>query len=291
MGFELKEKNILIIGGDGTIGRSLFDTLNNNGANVWVTTRHPEKVSIRCVFLDLYEDIDIWEIPSVKFDIVFMCAAITSINNCINEPQITRKVNVVNTVKLATKLSNQGSFIIFLSTNAVFDGNVSYIKSNNLVNPQNEYGKQKAEAEDLLLSILKNKVAVVRLNKVITPDLSILINWINDLKDNKVIHPFYDMFMAPISLNYCVNVLCKVAETQISGIVQVSALNDISYAVAAKYIANLIEADEKLIEPISYKSIGIAFSSKHTTFDSNELVDLGFVPPESFDAFNEYFNL
>lgn len=199
-------------------------------------------------------------------------------DHCQVNPETTRQVNVLNTVALAKRLVNRGAFVIFLSTNTVFDGDTPFVKPTDPVNPQTEYGRQKAEAEEQL-QIFKDKISVVRFNKVITPDMLLFNGWVRDLKTRKQIHPFSDMVMAPLSLEFVVKVLLQVSKSQLPGITQASAAEDVTYTYAAKYISKKLGVEQKLIRPISYQEVGIPFSPSHTTLDSTRLSTFGLNPP------------
>jgi len=62
------------------------------------------------------------------------------------------------------RLQVQGSFVIFLSSNQVFDGTTPYRHSDEAVCPLNEYGRQKAAFENWLLGRSK-PAAILRLTK------------------------------------------------------------------------------------------------------------------------------
>ena len=190
----------LVIGGDSTIGRALVASFEAEGKSVWRTTRHPNRLGERKICLDLSKDVSHWQIP-VKFDTAFLCAAVTSMRRCRLEPEATRRINVDHTVAITRRLVDSGVFVVFLSTNAVFDGETPLAKASDPVNPQTEYGKQKAEAEKHLLRF-GTQVAIVRLGKVITPDMPLFQGWIRDLKERKTIHPFSDKWTGPAAAGH-----------------------------------------------------------------------------------------
>ncbi len=250
------------------------------GKPVLQTTRHRDLVNEQRIYLDLSEDISKWTLPSALVRTVIICAAVTSQEKCRLDPEYSRRVNVESTVALAKRLADSGIFVIFPSTNLVFDGKKSFAKANARLNPQTEYGRQKAEAESQLMK-LGDLVSIVRLSKVLSPNMTLFQNWIRDLKTGKEIHPFSDMVMSPVPLSFAVDVLLKVEEKKVSGIMQVSALEDISYAEAAKQIARKMGLDEKLINPVSYQESGIGFAPMHTTLDVSRLnSELGMTPPD-----------
>jgi dTDP-4-dehydrorhamnose reductase len=242
------------------------------------------------IFLDLSEDVTRCPLPSSSIGTAVLCAAVTSQEKCRLEPEYSRRVNVEGTTALAKRLVDSGVFVIFPSTNLVFDGEKPFAKANAPLNPQTEYGRQKAEAESQLLK-LGDLVSIVRFSKVLSPNMTLFQNWIRDLKTGKEIHPFFDMVMSPVSLSFAVDVLLKVEEKKVPGIMQVSASKDISYAEAALYIARKLSLDEKLIKPVSYRESGIVYAPLHTTLDINLLSsELKMIPPDVYETVENSLN-
>ena len=281
---------ILIVGGDSTIGNGLVKKFETEGNLVLSTTVFKNMVNERCFFLDLSDDIDDWHLPSTTIKTAIICAAITSQEQCQLNPENSWRVNVRGTVSLVKRLVKAGIFVIFLSSNAVFKGEFPFSKATDPVTPQIEYGRHKAEAEEEFLK-LGDKVAIVRFSKVITPEMPLITNWINDLRTGNVIHPFFDMVIAPVPLTFAVGVLQEVALKNISGIIQVSAKQDVTYADLAKHIAGKLGFDEDLIQPISYRDIGLTYAAKNTTLDSSRLTQLGMLLPDLWASVDETFGL
>ena len=278
--------SVLVVGADGTIGSTLVTAFEGAGKLVWQTTLHRDRVDDRSLFLDLSENVREWSLPTAPISTAILCAAVTSLEHCRLNPVSSRQVNVVGTIALAERLIAVGAFLVFLSTNLVFDGEIPLVKPTDPVNPRTEYGRQKAEAESLLLA-WGERVAIVRFSKVLSPDMPLFQSWVQDLKAGKEIHPFSDMVMAPVSLAFAVKVLFEVTERQVPGIFHVSAMQDVSYAAAARCIARKFGADMELVQPTSYRESGVGFAPLNTSLDSSRLVDLGLCPSGAMDAFEE----
>jgi dTDP-4-dehydrorhamnose reductase len=281
-----KNDSVLIVGADGTIGRSLAAAFEAAGKTVWQTTRHRHRVCGRRILLDLSQDVAHWSLPPAPISTAILCAAVTSLESCRLDPESSRQVNVVGTIALARRLVEAGAFVVFLSTNLVFAGETPFAKPTDPVNPRTEYGRQKAEVEAQLLA-WEEQIAIVRFSKVLSPDMPLFQGWIRDLKAGKVIHPFSDMVMAPVSLAFAVKVLLEVTERRVPGIFHVSAMQDVSYAAAAQHIARKLGADMELVQPTSYRESGVSFAPLNTSLDSSRLVDLGLRAPHARDAFEE----
>ena len=281
---------MLIVGSDSTIGRSLLAFYEKFNMPIWCTTRHRDKVNGRCLFLDLSDDMADWPLPPTPIKTAIFCAAVTSQERCQIDPEFSYNVNVRGTVALAKRLVENGVFVIYLSSNAVFNGEIPFTKPSDSVTPKTEYGRQKVEAENQLLKS-GNKVAIVRLSKVITPEMPLIKSWIRDLMAEKVIHPFNDMKISPVPVGFAVSVFHEIALRQLPGIFHISAKEDVAYSKMALYIALKLGFDEKLIQPISFQDIHQTFVPRNTTLDSSRLSELGMFPPDVWTGLRDTFEL
>jgi dTDP-4-dehydrorhamnose reductase len=279
-----ESQSVLVVGADGTIGRCLVETFERQGIAVWSTTRQQERVNEKRIFLDLAEPVGEQPLPQITTAI--LCAGVTSLERCRQEPALTRRINVENTVALARRLVDAGVFVIFPSSNTVFDGQTAFPKATDPTNPQIEYGRQKAEAEAQLLDLGK-QIAIVRFSKIFPARMSLLMNWARDLRAGQIIHPFLDCVIAPVSLRLAIDVISRVSTQQLPNITQVSAINDISYEQVARHIATKLSLDIKLIQPISYRQAGIQICPRHTTLDTSRLAALGLDAPIPTDALDQ----
>lgn len=280
----------MIIGADGLIGQALVAHLIRAGESVWETTRRPETVSGRRLFLDLAEDVSSWHPPD-RISVAYLCAAVSSLERCRKEPVQSAVVNVQNTVVLAKTLVERGVFVVFPSTNLVYDGSAPFRKADDPVCPRTEYGRQKAAAEKQL-STLGDSVAIVRFTKVIGPDMPLFKGWIQALRNGETIHPFSDMVLAPVPLPFAVEVLHRVGKMRLPGILQVSGEKDITYEQMARYIARRLGVNSDRVQPLSWQEAGLQpeAAPTHTTLDTTRLrVECGMKPPDVWLAVEEAF--
>lgn len=257
---NIKEK-YLIIGKDSNIGRCIENYLIEKNENVVGTSRRRNN---ECLYLNLEENKSKWEIP-IDCTVVFICLGITSIDFCENNYKKAYNINVKQTIALIDVLIKKNIFIIFLSTNLVFDGNKSFELEYAIQNPKTNYGLFKTKVEEYILKNNKN-AAIVRLTKVLEKDNILINDWIKNLKINKVIKPFKNMFLAPISMELVLNSLYKIANLKKRDIYHLSGDRDISYADLANFIAELYKLDKNLIEPIQANK-SIILRPKNTTLN------------------------
>jgi dTDP-4-dehydrorhamnose reductase len=282
----------LVIGADGLIGRALVGHLEYAGKSLLETTRRHDTISEKRLILDLEEDILDWRPPS-QVSVAYLCAAVSSLESCRKNPAQSERVNVHNTVTLANTLVASGTFVIFPSTNLVYDGSIPFRKAEDPVCPVTEYGRQKAEAERQLLA-LGDSISVVRFTKVLGPNIALFKGWIRALQNEQTIRPFSDMVMAPVSLPFAVHILHCIAEERLPGIVQVSGRKDVTYEQVARHIAQRIGVSPDLVQPMESRDAGLQLEAgpSYTTLDTTRLcMQFGIEPPDVWATIDSVFGL
>lgn len=244
-------RNILVIGGDSAIGSSFLSAECPDKAwRVNGTTRRGERVQNGLGYFDMRTPDARSVLARQDYCTVIFCAGVTSIAHCEMHPLATREINVSDTVSIASGLLSAGKHVIFLSTNMVFDGTRPLVAPDSPTSPSTEYGRQKAESEKLLLAH-DGKCTILRLTKVIGDHHPLFESWLERLAKGDAIHPCLNKCMAPVSMCLVINALHQIVQRRHLGIVQVSALHDISYYEAASYLAKSLGYDACLIEPAS----------------------------------------
>lgn len=249
------------------------------------TTRRPKRVNKTNLYLDLAGPPEIWpQLPNVGAAVI--CAAITGLATCQTDPDRSWRVNVENTLRIAEDLLAKGAYVAFLSSSAVFDGTRPRALASDPTTGRSQYGKQKQAVEKRLLS-LAGPVGIIRPTKVLGHTTPLVKNWVSDLRSGKRITAFFDMMVAPISTDHVIAVLMRMLDRRLAGIVQISASRDITYADAARRLANRIGCDPSLVEAVSYRSAGHSPENvpAHTSLDTTRLRnELGLADPDPHEV-------
>lgn len=277
-----------ITGADGLIGSALFNYLESSGKLVSGSTCIRDHITKKVSYLDLASDISDWEVPE-RISVAFLCAAVTSQEECRENPAAARKINCTNTVELARKLLNRGVFVVFPSTNLVFDGGRAPYKESDPVNPKTEYARQKVETEKELLAF-GSLVSVVRFSKIVWPEMPLLRGWIKAFQNHKPIRPFSDLPISPIPLSFAVMALVEIGAKRLPGIIHVSAREDITYTQLSYRIAEKMNVEKALVKPVSTHESGrnIEWLPAHTTLDSTRFErEFGMKAPDVWGTIDE----
>lgn len=261
-----------IVGAGGMIGSSLASSFKSDTekvikADVWKGDADGDSI-----FLDLASDSSAWILPQ-RIKTAYICAGITKLDACRNDPDGSFRVNVEGTLKLIEMMIDRGAFVVFLSSNQVYDGTIPHVSAEEPHSPLCEYGRQKAAVEKVLMQIPEH-AAIVRLSKVIGPN-SIFSLWAKNLISNQAIYPFTDMVVSPVDLNTVISVLKAVGKFQLGGIWQISGEQDISYCEAAYWGGNILEVDIRIIQPCSINDVEIDLevNPPNTTMDTSRIVE------------------
>lgn len=249
----------LIIGVDSTIGKALKKILLDAGWIVFGTTRRMASLETNHIYLDLStinhttNFSGSWiNFKNLEIDVVYLCAAVTKIIECKHNADYSQQINVTAHIRLADYFLQKGARVIFLSSHAVFAGTKSKYKIIDSPSPVLNYGRFKAAVENALLQYIEN-ITIVRLTKVLTKDHPLLIQWTEDLRQGKIIQPFYDLMVSPLLLSTVTNCLKEIAEKKTCGIIHLSGEEDVSYLQIAEALITALGLKNTLIQPKSIR--------------------------------------
>jgi len=241
-----------IAGGDGAIGAALRARLQARGIEtIWSSRRADTREAFH---LDLRNPD--FGTRLCAGDVVVLAAAMTSLAACREDPFAARQANVDAPLALARQARDAGAFLVFPSTNQVFDGAILDPAPDAPTTPRSIYGKLKAEAEARLVE-LGSGVAILRLGKAIGPHLGLFGAWRGDLSAGRPIKAFSDLIMAPIAMVKIACALERIGAARAAGFWHLSGGEEIDYASAARHVAARLGADAGLVIPALAAEAGI----------------------------------
>jgi dTDP-4-dehydrorhamnose reductase len=274
----------LVVGGDGLIGRALVRRLAADGSAVLATTRRRGCAGPQRPHLELAQDPANWT-PPEPVSVAFLLAASANQLSCCADPAASRRINVDHTAALARQLVSLGTFVVFTSTNLVFDGEQAHYPTSAAPHPTSEYGRQKAEAEQALLA-LGPRVAVVRLTKVLAAEMPLIGGWVEALKARRRVEAFTDLICAPMPVDFVAEALARIGAQQKGGLFHLSGADEVSYADLARALARRLGVDGGLVHSTTSVAAGVKLQSlpKHSSLDAHEVAELLALSPPRLDA-------
>ena len=143
--------NILVIGKNSQLGRSLYKVLENLGNS----SKDQKKF-----FFASRDQLDLSNTNLIKnffkenqFNCIINCAAYTSVDKAESDVEMANQINHIAVAQLAEIAKIQRIPLIQISTDHVFEGlvNKPYSEEDN-TNPQNIYGKTKLKGEMAIIN-------------------------------------------------------------------------------------------------------------------------------------------
>ena len=198
---------ILLLGGDGMLGRTLRK--NWPGRSLVYTTRRKktDPLALYCDFENLKFENDL---PHAG--VFILAAGITTFQGCERAPDKAWVVNVEAVAKIAKYCSRHGIRLIFLSSSSIFDGMSQDPEETAPASPMTLYGKMKKEAENLVQAS-KCSFQIVRLTKIMDSSSGFIRECSECLDHGKKIVASPQMPVAPlrgkwvqVAIQKCLNI-------------------------------------------------------------------------------------
>lgn len=267
---------LLLIGGNSEIGAATARYLAARGERAITTTRRLHEAGPQRLYLDLERLPDDWQPPA---DVTAACifVAVARLAACAADPAGSTLVNVTRTLMLAKTLVSHGIYTVFLSTNQVFDGSRAHVPADAPPSPVSAYGHQKAAAEDAFKSWIAEgaPAAILRLAKVVSPDMALIHGWRRQLTAGERISAFADMTLAPAPVAMVAEAIGRMLEDRRPMIAQLTGGEDVTYASVARFVAERTGSDPTLVAvgQTSDKNLPPGSAPPNTTLDSTYLAD------------------
>lgn len=114
---------IFVIGGTGVIGSHFVKTLSAENYDLTYTYYKNKLFSTNSIFLDVQDRLStIKTIHKINPDLVIICNALTGVDFCEQNPELTNSINVKGTQNIIDGCKQNNCKVVFISTSAVFDG-------------------------------------------------------------------------------------------------------------------------------------------------------------------------
>jgi len=196
---------VLVTGANGLLGQKLYLLLSKEDNTEIVAS---SKGVNKNPFITDYLELDITDKRSVNKvinevypDVVINTAAMTNVDQCETEKESCWRINVSGVVNLLEACKDNGSFLIHLSTDFIFDGSIGPLDESAEPGPVNYYGESKLAGEKLIMdSDIDWAIARTVLVYGLTPEMSRsnIILWVKQsLEQSKDINVVDDQWRTP----------------------------------------------------------------------------------------------
>ena len=268
-----KSGRALVVGGDSLVGSELQVHCRKLGWTVDTTSRRTETAG--AVFLDL-GDPDFTPLQHGKYDVAFVCAAVTSMQVCQSDPAQSRRINVDNTLDLMHRLADRGTHLVFLSSSQVFDGETPMPDEAAPTAPKNEYGAQKLAVEEAL-ERQKLPAAVLRVTKVLADrPVGVFKGWFEALAKGQPVQAATNMALSPVMVGDVAQAAERLAAGRHRGVWHLGSSDDIGYFDAARLMAETRHLPVALVqgEALTEAQVPDIYRHRHVTLNCEKIASL-----------------
>lgn len=244
---------ITVTGAAGLLGANLVRDFALHGLDVRAVTHRYQSVK----YASLTQMCDLGA-PGVQPDLervmagcscVVHCAAISNVDWCESHPEAARAVNVEGSAQVARAAVAAGCRMVYISTDAVFDGSRGPYAEQDATHPLNEYGRSKLEGEEMAAGICPSCL-VVRTNMFgwnARPKESLAEWMLNRLRAGKTFTAFEDIRFNPLLVNDLGDALLDLVKMGMKGTLHLGARDSCTKYEFATRIADLFGGDAGLI--------------------------------------------
>ena len=274
-----KLKTVLVTGGTGLLGKGLEETMPSGWRTVSLHQRDykVEGSKSRHLVLDIRDKRAVDRLfAKSPFDAVVHAAGIASVDYVERHYAESLESNIVGTLNVTSAARRAGTHLIYISTNAVFDGKNAPYEENAPVHPINKYGGLKVECERLVRETLEHWTIVRPIlmygwNHVVTrPNPA---TWIYEkLMRGERIQMVDDVWENPLYNISCGEALWAIVRKRPEGVFHLAGKDSVNRWQFAKRVAEAFDLDASLIDRVSSKAFpDIAPRPRNTTFVTSRM--------------------
>ena len=249
-------EKLLIIGGSGLVGSTLAKyTKMKYDVHVTINKNRSIINDVPSTRVDLIDEPSsiVNLIQNFRPDFVVHAVAHSSVDLCETEHQLADNLHVDITNEIASICQEIDAKLIFLSTDAVFDGTskIKYTETDE-TNPINYYGKTKFKAENIVLKYSK-KNTVLRTAVIYGwHKNSKFTNWIlSSLNQGKIVDPFSDQYNTPTLVDDLARSIINIIEMNVSGLFHAVGSTCVNRYEFALLLAGKFQLEKNLIKSVT----------------------------------------
>ena len=240
---------IFITGGSGLFGSKVAEIAQARGDEVFSGYAHNLPEYGRAVKFDLLDEKTISElVGKIEPEVIIHSAALTDVDRCEREQELAYKMNVDGTRAIATAAEKAGSFLIYISTDYVFDGLCGMYREDDRPNPVSYYGYSKLLGEQFCRGCIA-RTCVIYGSRPASGKVNFALWLLNNLNSDKEVRVVTDQFITPTLNTNLAAMVLEAADRRLCGVYNLVGATRISRYDYALELAREFDLDKSLILP------------------------------------------
>ena len=219
---------LLITGASGLVGARLTEVASHAGHDVVVTYNEHEIQGFNAIRADFQNEQNIRRIMRESLpDAVVHLASITDVDLCERDPELADVVNAESTRIIAEECFKARTYLVYVSTDYVFDGQRGNYNEDDQTRPLNAYGRSKLKGEEATRAT-SNEFCVARTSVVYGWGRSSRPNFgswaYSELKSGRQVKVVKNQYCSPTLNSHLAGMLLEVTESHIPGTIHLAGV-------------------------------------------------------------------
>ena len=239
---------VLVIGSSGFIGKNIFNYLNKNKIRVVGTFFKNKRKNANLIKFNILKD-KVKKLENFKniSHVIIASGGQKKLDDVEKNYNYEKEVGYNKIKKILDWCNSQNIKIIYISSDAVFDGKKGNYSEKSKTNPINKYGKIKNLTETYIKKKINNYL-IIRVSKVLSlkqNDNNIFNEIIVNLRNCK--YKFaYDEIFTPIFISDLCKGVYNLIKKDLNGIFHLKSLSKTSRYILAKKICKSLNLKNKI---------------------------------------------
>jgi dTDP-4-dehydrorhamnose reductase len=190
---------------------------------------------------------------------VVHAAALTGVDKCEVEKELAWKINVEGTENIVNSCKKHQIFLVYISTDYVFDGEKGMYKETEKPAPINYYGFTKLKGEEIVKKLTDEyciaRPSVIYGSTPATGKINFALWLLNKLKRKEEAKIVTDQMNSPTLNTNLANMILEILKRELTGIFHLAGATPLSRYEFAKLLAETFNLGANPIKPTSSKAI------------------------------------
>jgi dTDP-4-dehydrorhamnose reductase len=247
---------ILVTGASGLLGTRICQLATKQNYEVYSAHSEHMPQSGTPIKLDLTDNTALKQLfDKTKPDVVVHSAALTDVDRCEKEKDLAWKINVESTSNIAQLCHKHRCFIVYVSTDYVFNGEKGNYKETDQTAPINNYGLTKLAGEEEIkqsrVEYCIARASVIYGSIPAAGKVNFALWLIEKLGKKEETRTAADQWNSPTLNTNLAEMILEIVEKRITGTFHLAGATRLSRHEFAQKIAETFNLDENLLRPTS----------------------------------------
>jgi dTDP-4-dehydrorhamnose reductase len=245
---------LLITGASGLFGSKLAEMAMTESCEVYSGYNQQKPAFGTPIQLDITNENQVKDvIKKTNPTAVVHAASLTDVDKCETDKTLAWKTNVEGTKHIANATQASNAFLVYISTDYIFNGETGHYKETDNPDPINYYGLTKLKAEELVKDLMDDyciaRPSVIYGAKPAGGKTNFALWLLDKLNKNEHAKIVTNQWNSPTLNTSLAAMILEIIERNLNGIFHLSGATRISRYEFAKQIAQTFNLNENLIIP------------------------------------------